>query len=331
MAVSRLSSSVPEISLSGFLYTYMHMIAECGMLYVQAAKAQVTSMEATSSATMLRTMENISILLEHLGTRGRESYLSKYTPLMLSQMLMSVLYPLSILTEWYHSLQSGPGDFPADDASRLHGRLIKWWTEAKHQWGVQSPFRLDTDKVESLKPGVAVREFEHTSAFSVPMTGRSNSCSLAKPSMSSRFSPPSVRISNGLGLELHSSFKNNSPLQMPVPESASSTTTLTLPTPTSSFKYPDMASFIAVRPRSHSSVSTQAINAAYAPRSPDTDIGPGLGLKLGEREKGLTLPSLSSISGNRGRSNSWWRDHKVERSPLGIAALISAAEERGEV
>lgn len=48
------------------------------MLYVQAAKAQVTGMEATSSATMLRTMENISILLEHLGTRGRESYLSAY-------------------------------------------------------------------------------------------------------------------------------------------------------------------------------------------------------------------------------------------------------------
>jgi hypothetical protein len=53
------------------------MIAECGMLYVQAAKAQVTGMESTSSATMLRTMENISILLEHLGSRGRESYLSE--------------------------------------------------------------------------------------------------------------------------------------------------------------------------------------------------------------------------------------------------------------
>jgi hypothetical protein len=26
---------------------------------------------------MLRTMENISILLEHLGSRGRESYLSE--------------------------------------------------------------------------------------------------------------------------------------------------------------------------------------------------------------------------------------------------------------
>jgi hypothetical protein len=54
-------------------------------------------------------------------------------------------------------------------------------------------------------------------------------------------------------------------------------------------------------------------------------------LKLGERDKGFTLPSLSSLNGNRGRSNSWWKESKTERSPLGIAALISAAEERGEV
>jgi hypothetical protein len=245
-------------------------------------------------------------------------------------MLTSVLYPLSILTEWYHSLQSGPGEIPPDDASRLHGRLTKWWSEAQIQWGVKSPLRPETHET-SVSARTSIREFEHTSAFSAPMSARSNSCSLAKPSIPHRFSPPTVRISNGLGLELHSSFKNNSPREIPIPESASSTTTLTLPTPTSSFKYPDMASFIAVRPRAHSNVSIQDITSSYPPRSPDTDIGPGLGLKLGEREKGLTLPSLSSISGNRGRSNSWWRDHKAERSPLGIAALISAAEERGEV
>jgi hypothetical protein len=165
------------------------------------------------------------------------------------------------------------------------------------------------------------------------MTARSNSCSLAKPSMPHRLSPPGPRTSNGLGLELHSSARNNSPREMGIPESASSSTTLTLPTPTSNFKYPDMASFISVRPRAHSNVSTLSTGAypSRSPRSPDHDSGPGLGLKLGEREKGLTLPSLSSISGNRGRSNSWWRDHKIERSPLGIAALISAAEERGEV
>jgi hypothetical protein len=81
MAMSRLSSTVPETSMSGFLYAYMHMIAECGMLYVQAAKASVTAMETTSSATMLRTMENISILLDHLGSRGRESYLSEHLDL----------------------------------------------------------------------------------------------------------------------------------------------------------------------------------------------------------------------------------------------------------
>lgn len=55
----------------------MHMIAECAMLYVQASKAAASGISASALAPMLRTMENISILLDHLGPRGRESYLSK--------------------------------------------------------------------------------------------------------------------------------------------------------------------------------------------------------------------------------------------------------------
>ena len=58
----------------------MHMIAECAMLYVQASKAAangISGISASALAPMLRTMENISILLDHLGPRGRESYLSK--------------------------------------------------------------------------------------------------------------------------------------------------------------------------------------------------------------------------------------------------------------
>lgn len=75
--MSRLASTVPETSQSGFLYAYMHMIAECAMLYVQASKAAATGFSASVLAPMLRTMENISILLDHLGPKGRESYLGK--------------------------------------------------------------------------------------------------------------------------------------------------------------------------------------------------------------------------------------------------------------
>lgn len=205
-------------------------------------------------------------------------------------------------------------------------------------------------------------------SFPLPMFGssRSNSCSLAKPSAPHRLSPPrklsallesshghshshshsrhSVS-SNGLGLDLHTSIKmQTSPrdsIPFPFPESASSTTTttLTLPTPTSAFKYPDMASLAPYRPRAHSNVSNVDMNSSYttrSPRSPADEPSPMLGLKLGERgDKGFTLPSLGSLGGgnrDRSRSNSWWRDNKQnDRSPLGIAALISAAEERGEV
>lgn len=265
----------------------------------------------------------------------------------------SALYPLSMLTEWYDNHRAAPSEMSSEDGQKLFGRLTRWWAEAGEQWGVKSPLRVEsTDMVESTRlPGrdsLAETVTSSTSgSFSIPIFGaRSNSCSLAKPSAPHRISPPrkvSALIehssigSNGLGLDLHTSVKLASPRDIPFPESASSTTTLTLPTPTSSFKYPDMASLAPYRQRALSSVSNAEMNPNYpirSPRSPADEPSPMLGLKLGERDKngGFTLPSLSSLGGNRARSNSWWRDNKQnERSPLGIAALISAAEERGEV
>lgn len=224
---------------------------------------------------------------------------------------------------------------PHDDHQRILGRLTKWWSEARAQWGVPSPLRFDAlDGPSASKHPRLDSTYEHAQSMSIPMLGsRSDSSFMNKPNLPTRVSPPAVRISNGLGLDLHSSCKNTSPRELAVPESASSTTTLTLPTPTSTFKYPDIASYGYNRPRAHSNVSSALDGASYPVRSPrsDSDPSPGLGLKLGDREKGLTLPSLSSLGGNRGRSNSWWKETRVERSPLGIAALISAAEERGEV
>lgn len=270
--------------------------------------------------------------------------------------ILSALYPLSMLSEWYENHRAASHQASSEDSQKLFSRLIRWWTEASEQWGVQSPLRgglADPSElsVKSASIRETVAETSSTASngsFSVPMFngGRSNSCSLAKPSAPHRLSPPrklsallesSHSHSNGLGLDLHTSVKMASPRDMPFPESASSSTTLTLPTPTSTFKYPDMASLAPYRPRALSSVSNVDMNPTYpaqSPRSPAEEPSPMLGLKLGERDKSLTLPSLSSLSGNRARSNSWWRDNggvKNDRSPLGIAALISAAEERGEV
>lgn len=262
-----------------------------------------------------------------------------------------------MLSEWYENHRTASSQSSSDDSQKLHNRLTKWWAEAAEHWGVRSPLR--GDGIESIDVPLksaglrdVVPETASTSSngtFTMPMLsgGRSNSCSLAKPSAPHRLSPPRKLSAllepnsisngaNGLGLDLHTSVKMASPREMPLPESASSTTTLTLPTPTSAFKYPDMASLAPYRPRALSSVSNVDMNPTYplrSPRSSTDESSPMLGLKLGERDKSLTLPSLSSLSGNRARSNSWWRDNggKIDRSPLGIAALISAAEERGEV
>jgi hypothetical protein len=256
-----------------------------------------------------------------------------------------------MLTEWYDNHRAASSEISTEDSQKLLGRLTRWWKEAGEQWGVQSPLRPEVaEPVESTRIPITEPATSSTSgSFSLPIFGssRSNSCSLAKPSAPHRLSPPRKvsallesshsTSSNGLGLDLHTSIKMNSPRDsIPFPESASSSTTLTLPTPTSAFKYPDMASLAPYRPRALSNVSNIDMNPTYtmrSPRSPADEPSPMLGLKLGERDKGLTLPSLGSLGGgNRARSNSWWRDNKhSDRSPLGIAALISAAEERGEV
>lgn len=256
---------------------------------------------------------------------------------------------MSMLSEWYDNNRAASTEISAEDSQKLLGRLTKWWSEANEQWGIKSPLRSDAPesveitRVVSREPGA---ESSSSATFSVPMFGgRSNSCSLARPSVPHRLSPPrkvsallesSANGSNGLGLDLHTSVKMASPRDLPLPESASSTTTLTLPTPTSTFKYPDMASLAPYRQRAHSNVSNVEMSSSHqgkSPRSPADEPSTMLGLKLGERDKSLTLPSLSSLGSNRQRSNSWWRENAKgnERSPLGIAALISAAEERGEV
>lgn len=257
-----------------------------------------------------------------------------------------------MLTEWYDNHRAVSSEMTTEDSQKLLGRLTRWWKEAGEQWGVRSPLRpevLEPAESTRIPPSIAEPATSSTNgSFPLPMFGssRSNSCSLGKPSAPHRLSPPrklSALLesshqgsSNGLGLDLHTSIKMSSPRDnMPFPESASSSTTLTLPTPTSAFKYPEMTSLAPYRARALSNVSN-VDNSNYpirSPRSPADEPSPMLGLKLGERDKGLTLPSLGSLGGgNRARSNSWWRDNKQnDRSPLGIAALISAAEERGEV
>ncbi len=74
-AVTRLHSPVPTISRSGWLFAYMHAVAECGMFYLQAAMA--TNGASWTAQRQSQAVDNIAVILEAIGQKGRASPLSK--------------------------------------------------------------------------------------------------------------------------------------------------------------------------------------------------------------------------------------------------------------
>lgn len=76
-AVAKLNSSQQTVSRSGWLFAYMHAMAECGMFYLQAALATIGA-EYTAQRQS-QAVDNIAVILEAIGARGRESPLSEFT------------------------------------------------------------------------------------------------------------------------------------------------------------------------------------------------------------------------------------------------------------
>jgi hypothetical protein len=70
-AVAKLSSPLPDVALTGWMYAYMHAVAECGMFYLQAAIAQTPGAPFTAQRQS-QAVDNIAVILDALGQRGRE-------------------------------------------------------------------------------------------------------------------------------------------------------------------------------------------------------------------------------------------------------------------
>lgn len=77
MAVSKLSSSVAEIKASGWMYAYMHAVAECGMFYLQAAVASVSDGVFTARRQS-QAIENLIVIMDAINQTGREGFSCKY-------------------------------------------------------------------------------------------------------------------------------------------------------------------------------------------------------------------------------------------------------------
>lgn len=75
LMMPKIKSPVPVVAFSGWAFAYMHAVAECGMFYLQSKQGgSPTAFTRQGSA-----VENLSVLIDELGERGREGPLSEST------------------------------------------------------------------------------------------------------------------------------------------------------------------------------------------------------------------------------------------------------------
>ncbi|WVQ90096.1 hypothetical protein IAS59_003873 [Cryptococcus gattii] len=121
-AVSKLSSSVAEIKASGWMYAYMHAVAECGMFYLQAAMAPVSDGMFTARRQS-QAIENLIVIMNAINQTGREGF--------------SFLFPLLVISNWQEHLEKS--DLLVKDVKHhlTEERLNHWWSEMSREWGVE--------------------------------------------------------------------------------------------------------------------------------------------------------------------------------------------------
>lgn len=73
-SVQKIQSTIPEVSLSGWAFGYMHAVAECGMFYLQSRHLGAPfAVQRQGQA-----VDNLTVVIDSLGERGREGPLSKF-------------------------------------------------------------------------------------------------------------------------------------------------------------------------------------------------------------------------------------------------------------
>lgn len=73
LSVSKLKSPIPAVSFTGWAFAYMHAVAECGMFYLQSKHAGAPfAVQRQGQA-----VDNLTVMIDALGERGREGPLSE--------------------------------------------------------------------------------------------------------------------------------------------------------------------------------------------------------------------------------------------------------------
>ncbi|ORY28827.1 hypothetical protein BCR39DRAFT_187902 [Naematelia encephala] len=107
LAVSRLASPVASTVLAGWMYAYMHILAECGMFHLQA------SADRGAGQRQSQVVDNLVVLLDALGEAGRAN--------------PQIQIPLSLITNWLSSNQ----------VPQLEVKVDTWWNELCLRWGIE--------------------------------------------------------------------------------------------------------------------------------------------------------------------------------------------------
>ncbi|WVW79615.1 hypothetical protein I302_101584 [Kwoniella bestiolae CBS 10118] len=340
-AVNRLASPVAEIKMTGWMYAYMHAVAECGMFYLQAAVAQFTD-GAYTAQRQSQAVDNLTVIMDSIGRNGREG--------------CCFLFPLFVISNWQEHLKMSNLVVPGPQQAIMEDRLSLWWNEMRAEWG--------TERHDLLQRGF----------YSLNTNGTGPTpTALATPRFSQ--SQPTIELpASGLGLSLY----QTSPVRQMTTETASAISA-TSPVSTMSISTPHMSTYsrfsisgssapptlppLPLRPRAQSSAATMSVSYT----SPSPPIGsrilPGM-IKSSSsgRSDLISLPPLSSEFKSNLKITSP-RHHPYARSPrmswagptittssntstingngksprkessnhlMGIAALVSVAENERE-
>lgn len=77
-AMTKIPHALTEVAFSGWAFAYMHVVAECGMFYLQSKHAGAPfAIQRQGQA-----VDNLTVIIDSLGERGREGPLSEFIPML---------------------------------------------------------------------------------------------------------------------------------------------------------------------------------------------------------------------------------------------------------
>ncbi|KAK8844085.1 hypothetical protein IAR55_006879 [Kwoniella newhampshirensis] len=164
-AVGMVNSPVLAVKATGWMYAYMHAVAECGMFYLQAAVAQQSEAGHTAQRQS-QAVENLTVIMDTIGKAGREG--------------CCFLFPLFVISNWQEHLKMSNLVVPGPQQMIIEERLTTWWAEMKLEWGAE--------RHELLQRGI----------YSLPFSNPVFPSPLFRNSQSSLMEPPPPSSSLGL-------------------------------------------------------------------------------------------------------------------------------------